>query len=70
MPNFACRSQAGAPLPGTLAAMEVHVGANGPLVSMAKSMFISGKFAGSPMGTELVIPGAGIAGMGGRAGNV
>ena len=54
MPNFACRNQAGTPLPGTLAAMEIHVGANGPFVSMAKSMFVSGKFAGLPIGTELV----------------
>ena len=69
MPNFACRNQAGVPLPGTLAAMEVHVGANGPLVSMAKSMFVSAKLPASPIGMELAGAGATV-GIGGKVGSV
>jgi hypothetical protein len=56
-------------LPGTFAAMDVHVGANGPFVSMAKSMFVSAKPSALPIGVELAAAGV-TSGMAGKLGSV
>jgi hypothetical protein len=49
--------------------MDVHVGWNGPFVSMAKSMLVSAKLSALPIGIELAVAGV-TSGMVGKSGSV